>query len=61
MKQKVKAFTVRLPVELHEQIVARAAVNRRYKNDEIVHILETAIDDQVKRDLMLAKSGQKSD
>lgn len=57
--QNTKAFTVRLPEALNEQIEARAAVNRRFKNDEIIHILETAIDNQVSSDLKAAKLGQK--
>ncbi len=59
--KKMKAFTIRIPADLHDQIEARALVNRRTKNAEIIHILETAIDDQVRRDIKLAKSGQTSD
>jgi hypothetical protein len=57
--KKMKAFTIRIPADLHDQIEARAIINRRTKNAEIIHILETAIDEQVARDLSLAKSGQK--
>lgn len=57
--KKLKAFTIRIPADLHDQIEARAIINRRVKNAEIIHILETAIDEQVARDLSLAKSGQK--
>jgi hypothetical protein len=32
-------------------------VNRRTKNAEIIHILETAIDEHVAIDIKLAKSG----
>lgn len=60
MKQ-LKAFTIRIPQDLHDQIEARAAVSRRTKNAEIVHIIETAIDNQVQADLRLAKSGRKAD
>lgn len=58
--KKMKAFTIRIPTDLHDQIEARAAVNRRTKNAEIVHILETAIDEAVARDLSIARSGQKA-
>lgn len=56
----LKAFTIRIPQDLHDQIEARAAVSRRTKNAEIIHIIETAIDNQVNADLKLAKSGQKA-
>ena len=58
--KKMKAFTIRIPSDLHDQIEARAAINRRTKNAEIIHILETAIDEQVARDLATAKSGPKA-
>lgn len=58
--KKMKAFTIRIPTDLHDQIEARAAVNRRTKNAEIIHILETAIDEHVARDLVTAKSGLKA-
>jgi predicted DNA-binding protein len=58
--KKMKAFTIRIPQDLHDQIEARAVINRRTKNAEIIHILETAIDEQVARDLSLAKSGLKA-
>lgn len=56
--KKMKAFTIRIPSELHDQIEARATISRRTKNAEIIHIIETAIDDQVRRDLMIARSGR---
>lgn len=58
--KKMKAFTIRIPSDLHDQIEARAAISRRTKNAEIIHILETAIDEQVSRDLTVAKSGLRS-
>lgn len=57
--KKMKAFTIRIPSDLHDQIEARSLINRRTKNAEIIHILETAIDEQVARDLNLARSGPK--
>jgi predicted transcriptional regulator len=59
--KKLKAFTVRLPYDLHDQILARADVNRRTKNAEIIDIIETAIDRQVNTDLRLAKFGRTTD
>lgn len=56
----LKAFTIRIPQDLHDQIEARAVVSRRTKNAEIIHIIETAIDTQVNTDLKLAKSGPKA-
>lgn len=56
--KRMKAFTIRIPSDLHDQIEARAVISRRTKNAEIIHILETAIDDQVRRDLMTARSGR---
>lgn len=48
----MKAFTIRIPTDLHDLIEAQAAVSRRTKNAEVIHILETAIS---------AKSDPKSD
>jgi len=58
--KKMKAFTIRIPVDLHDQIEARAAISRRTKNAEIIHILETAIDEHVAQDISIARSGQRS-
>lgn len=58
--KKMKAFTIRIPADLHDQIEARAMISRRTKNAEIIHILETAIDEQVNRDLTLARSGPRA-
>lgn len=44
--KKLKAFTIRIPTDLHDQIEARAVVSRRTKNAEIIHILETAISEE---------------
>lgn len=41
--KKLKAFTIRIPTDLHDQIEAQAVVNRRTKNAEIIHILEQVI------------------
>lgn len=48
-----KAFTVRLPRDLVDQIDARARVNKRRRNAEIHLLLERAIDHLVKTDLDL--------
>jgi predicted transcriptional regulator len=48
-----KAFTVRLPKDLVDQIDARALVNKRRRNAEIHWLLERAIDKSVKTDLDL--------
>ena len=59
MKQ-LKAFTVRIPQDLHDQIEARSEISRRTKNAEIIHLLETAIDQQVSTDLKAARIGPKA-
>lgn len=37
-------FSLRLPDELHERLVARADADRRSVNNEILHLLEIALD-----------------
>jgi hypothetical protein len=60
MSEKLKAFTIRIPADLHDQIQARADINRRKKNAEIIAMLEETIDTSVERDLKLARSGPKA-
>lgn len=36
-------FALRLPEDLHAQLVAQAAFDRRSINSEILHLLETAL------------------
>lgn len=55
MQEELAAFTLRIPYSLHEQIKARARVNRRTKNGEINVLLETAIDSSVNSDLEVLK------
>lgn len=50
--EAIRQFTVRLPMSLFHDIENRAKVHRRTVNGEIVHILETYIDDVIKADLM---------
>ncbi|WP_409473177.1 Arc family DNA-binding protein [Streptomyces sp. HC307] len=40
-----KRITVRLPLELHERLAARAKREHRSVNGEIVHLLEIALAD----------------
>lgn len=54
--KELKGFTIRIPVTLAEQIEARAEVTHRSRNQEIVHLLETAIDHSVDRDLQIIQS-----
>lgn len=50
--------TIRLPEEMDDQISRRALVNRRSVNNEIIYLLEKAIDASVKRDLESLKQLQ---
>lgn len=59
--RQMKAFTIRIPPELHSQIEARAAIAHRVLNAEITLLLTKAIDDSVSADLKAARSGQKAD
>ncbi|MFD8932519.1 Arc family DNA-binding protein, partial [Streptomyces mirabilis] len=36
-------FSLRIPADLHEQVTARAAADRRSLNSEILHLLEVAL------------------
>ncbi len=49
--EDLKAFTIRVPARLVDQIDARAKLNRRKRNGEINVLLETAIDAGVQSDL----------
>jgi len=51
----LKAFTIRLPKRLVDQIDARAKLNRRARNGEIGVLLESAIDANVESDLEVLK------
>lgn len=51
----LKAFTIRVPRELVDQIDARAKLNKRKRNAEINVLLETAIDRMVNSDLQVLK------
>ena len=56
MDDNVKAFTIRLPMPLYEQVSARAKLNRRRLNAEITVLVEKAIDDGVRGDLQVLNS-----
>ena len=53
--EDLKAFTIRVPARLVDQIDARAKLNRRKRNGEINVLLETAIDAGVQSDLEVVK------
>ncbi|NVI85951.1 Arc family DNA-binding protein [Actinomadura sp. BRA 177] len=40
-----KRITLRIPADVHARLVERAARDRRSLNAEIVHLLETVLDD----------------
>lgn len=46
-----RAFTIRIPSNLADQIETRAALNRRSRNREIEWLLESAIEVATQRDL----------
>lgn len=50
-KKDYKAFTIRIPERLAELIESRAIVHHRSRNNEVIALLEKAIDDSVSRDL----------
>lgn len=52
----LKAFTIRVPRDLVDQIDARAKMNRRKRNAEINVLLEDAIDRSVDSDLRVIKT-----
>lgn len=53
---RTRAFSLRLPEEIDKQIEQRARISRRSKNAQIVYMLETLLDRQVKDDLDLLKT-----
>ena len=52
---ELRAFTVRLPRDLVDQIDSRAAVSRRSRNAELLVLLESAIDASVTSDLQVIR------
>jgi predicted HicB family RNase H-like nuclease len=40
-----KRITLRIPADVHSRLVERAARDRRSLNAEIVHLLETVLED----------------
>jgi hypothetical protein len=55
-------FTLRLPLDLAEQIALRTKYSRRSRNAEITHMLENVIDSSVRQDLTtLRASGRTED
>ncbi|WP_329534245.1 Arc family DNA-binding protein [Streptomyces sp. NBC_01450] len=36
-------FSLRIPEDLHERVIARAATDRRSLNSEILHLIEVAL------------------
>ncbi|MGW2701745.1 Arc family DNA-binding protein [Streptomyces sp. NPDC001340] len=38
-------FSLRIPEDLHERVIARAATDRRSLNSEILHLIEVALSD----------------
>lgn len=57
---KEKAFTIRLPEDLADQIDHRAKLQRRSRNSEIAYLLQQAIDASVGADLNLFKRDSRS-
>lgn len=56
-----RAFTIRVPAQLVDQIDARAKLNHRKRNGEINILLEKAIDSSVRSDLeVIKKTGDRS-
>lgn len=53
--EETVSFTVRLPRELGDQITKRAAVMRRSRNQEIISMLISVIDQSVAADLALTQ------
>lgn len=56
MATKYRAFTIRLPEDLADQIEQRAYLTRISKNTAITRLLIKALDKQVKNDLKLLKT-----
>jgi hypothetical protein len=55
------ASTLRLPREVHEQVVNRAKINRRTKNAELILLIEAGIDAGTASDLRLIESLKNQD
>jgi hypothetical protein len=55
------ASTLRLPREVHEQVVVRAKINRRTKNAELILLIEAGIDVGTSSDLKLIESIKKKE
>lgn len=55
-----RAFTIRIPPDMADQIEARAEINGRSRNSECIKLLERGIDLGVESDLRI-KSRGKSD
>ena len=53
--QEMKAFTIRVPAVLVDQIDARAQINDRTRNSEINSMLKLAIDRSVASDIQVLK------
>jgi hypothetical protein len=56
MEQDLIPSTLRLPPDLHEQVVKRAKINRRTKNAELIVLIEAGIDAGTGSDLKLIQS-----
>lgn len=56
----LRAFTIRIPASLAEQVEARAKISRRTRNAEINLLLERGIDVAVAADLKLLRSSEGS-
>lgn len=55
MDDQTKAFTIRIPAHLADQIDARARLHNRKRNGEIITLLQSAIDDAVGSDLAIIR------
>lgn len=53
MSNEMKAFTIRVPAQIAELIEARAKVHRRSRNNEVISLLERAIETSVGADIQL--------
>jgi hypothetical protein len=61
MEQELVPSTLRLPPDLHEQVVKRAKINRRTKNAELIVLIEAGIDAGTSSDLKLIESFMRKD
>lgn len=55
MEEQTRAFTIRIPAALADQIDARARLHHRRRNGEIIVLLQSAIDGSVGNDLEVIK------